>query len=272
MAKGRFVFLVLLLAAAGARGAEDPVVAVVDGEKVLRSELEAAQMALPEQFRQLPLETIWDPLLSRVIDRRLLAREAERRRLHERPEAKAAIERARREILGDFLLESVVAESLTPERLEQAYRIASAQPGFAVEEVRARHILLGSEAEARGVLAELAKGADFATLAQSRSLDPSAKENKGDLGFFRREAMVEPFAEAAFSAEPGTTLADPVRTRFGWHVIRVEERRSVLPTLEEKRAELEERLAREAINGLVAELRARARVERFGPDKAPRAN
>lgn len=91
-----------LLAAGWAAAAEDPVVAVVDGETVLRSELEAAQMALPEQYRELPLEMIWDPLLSRVIDRRLLAREAERRRLQDRPEAKLAFERARREILGEL--------------------------------------------------------------------------------------------------------------------------------------------------------------------------
>ncbi len=261
-----------LLAAGWAAAAEDPVVAVVDGETVLRSELEAAQMALPEQYRELPLEMIWDPLLSRVIDRRLLAREAERRRLQDRPEAKLAFERARREILGELLLEQVIRDSLAPERLEQAYRRAAAEPGFAVEEVRARHILLASEAEARQVLAELAKGADFAALAQARSRDPSAKENKGDLGFFRRETMVEPFAEAAFAAAPGTTLSEPIQTRFGWHVIRVEERRTVLPSLEEKRAELEQQLAREAVNGLVAELRARAKVERFGPDGARREN
>lgn len=264
--------LVVLLAAPWAHAAEDPVVAVVDGEKVLRSEVEAAQMGLPDQYRQLPLEMIWDPLLARVIDRRLLAREAERRELQKRPEATAAFERARREILSDLLIETAIRGALTPERLEQAYRVARAEPGFAVEEVRARHILLKTEGEARAVLAELGKGADFAALAQARSIDPSAKENKGDLGFFRRETMVEPFAEAAFAAEPGTTLADPIRTQFGWHVIRVEERRMTAPSFEEKKPELEDKLAREAINGLVAELRAKARVERFAPDGSPRAN
>lgn len=260
------------LGAVGVAAADDPVVAVVEGEKVLRSELEAAQAELPEQYRQLPLAMIYDPLLVRVIDRRLLAKEAERRKLDARPEVQAALARARREVLGDRLLEQAIGEALTPERLQQAYAVARAQPGFAVEEVRARHILLKTEAEAREVIAALAGGADFGTLAKERSIDPSAPQTEGDLGFFRRETMVEPFAEAAFALEPGQITREPVQTRFGWHVIRVEERRTAAPTLEEKEAELKEQIARETVNALVAELRSKARIERFAIDGSPKPN
>jgi peptidyl-prolyl cis-trans isomerase C len=266
------LFLLGSLGAGSVAAADDPVVAVVEGEKILRSELEAAQAQLPEQYRQLPLEMIYDPLLARVIDRRLLAREAERRKLETRPEVKEALARARREVLGDQLLEIAITEALTPERLQQAYAMARAQPGFAVEEVRARHILVKTEAEAKEVIAALAAGADFAELAKKRSIDPSAQQNDGDLGFFRRDTMVEPFAEAAFALEPGQTTREPVRTQFGWHVIRVEERRTVAPTFEEKEPELKEQVARETINALVAELRAKAKVERFAIDGSPKAN
>ncbi len=260
------------LGAVGVAAADDPVVAVVEGEKVLRSELEAAQAELPEQYRQLPLAMIYDPLLVRVIDRRLLAREAERRKLDARPEVQAALARARREVLGDRLLEAAIGEALTPERLQQAYAVARAQPGFAVEEVRARHILVKTEAEAREVITALAGGADFGKLAKERSIDPSAPQTEGDLGFFRRETMVEPFAEAAFALEPGQITREPVQTRFGWHVIRLEERRTTAPTLEEKEAELKEQIARETINALVAELRSKARIERFAIDGSPKPN
>jgi peptidyl-prolyl cis-trans isomerase C len=175
-------------------------------------------------------------------------------------------------VLGDQLLEIAITEALTPERLQQAYAMARAQPGFAVEEVRARHILVKTEAEAKEVIAALAAGADFAELAKKRSIDPSAQQNDGDLGFFRRDTMVEPFAEAAFALEPGQTTREPVRTQFGWHVIRVEERRTVAPTFEEKEPELKEQVARETINALVAELRAKAKVERFAIDGSPKAN
>jgi len=255
-----------------AAAADDPVVAVVEGEQVRRSELEAVQAQLPEQYRQLPLALIYEPLLARVIDRRLLAREAERRKLDARPEVQEALARARREILGDHLLEVTIGEALTPERLQQAYAVARAQPGFAVEEVRARHILLKTEAEAKEVIAALAGGADFAELAKKRSIDPSAQQNDGDLGFFRRDTMVEPFAEAAFALEPGQTTREPVQTRFGWHVIRVEERRSAAPSFEEKEPELKEQVARETINALVAELRAKAKVQRFAIDGSPKPN
>jgi peptidyl-prolyl cis-trans isomerase C len=255
-----------------ASAADDPVVAVVEGEQVRRSELEAVQAQLPEQYRQLPLALIYEPLLARVIDRRLLAREAERRKLDARPEVQEALARARREILGDHLLEVTIGEALTPERLQQAYAVARAQPGFAVEEVRARHILLKTEAEAKEVIAALAGGADFAELAKKRSIDPSAQQNDGDLGFFRRDTMVEPFAEAAFALEPGQTTREPVQTRFGWHVIRVEERRSAAPSFEEKEPELKEQVARETINALVAELRAKAKVQRFAIDGSPKPN
>jgi peptidyl-prolyl cis-trans isomerase C len=255
-----------------AAAADDPVVAVVEGEQVRRSELEAVQAQLPEQYRQLPLAMIYEPLLARVIDRRLLAREAERRKLDARPEVQEALARARREILGDHLLEVTIGEALTPERLQQAYAVARAQPGFAVEEVRARHILLKTEAEAKEVIAALAGGADFAELAKKRSIDPSAQQNDGDLGFFRRDTMVEPFAEAAFALEPGQTTREPVRTQFGWHVIRVEERRTVAPSFEEKEPELREQVAHETINALVAELRAKAKVERFAIDGSPKPN
>lgn len=270
----RWIPALAALALAGAgpalAAADDPVVAVVEGERVLRSELLAVQAGLPEQYRQLPLEMIFDPLLARVIDRRLLAKEAERRKLESRPEVQDALARARREVLGDQLLEATIGEALTPERLQQAYNVARAQPGFAVEEIRARHILVKTEAEAKEVMAKLAAGADFGALAKELSIDPSAKETDGDLGFFRREAMVEPFAEAAFALEPGQTSREPVQTRFGWHVIRVEERRAAAPSFEEKEPELREQVAREAVNQLVAELRAKAKVQKFNVDGSPR--
>ncbi len=122
------------------------------------------------------------------------------------------------------------------------------------------------------MIAALSGGADFAKLAKERSIDPSAQQTDGDLGFFRRDTMVEPFAEAAFAMEPGQTTREPVQTRFGWHVIRVEERRSAAPTFEEKEPELKEQVARETINALVAGLRAKAKVERFPIDGSPTAN
>lgn len=262
---------VSLAAPAGAQP-EDPVVAVVNGTQIKRSDLEAAHRQLPEQYRQMPLEMLYEPLLDRVIDSQLLLAEAEKQNLAEQPEVQEEIARARDSVLRDSLVQQAIDEGSTKERLDAAYNALRTQPGFAFEEVHARHILLGSEEEARAVIEQLQNGADFATLAKEKSTDPSAKSNGGDLGFFRREAMVPEFAEAAFTIEPGTIGKDPVKSQFGWHVIKVEERRQTVPSFEEKEPELREQVAREIVNQLVADVRSGAKIERFNPDGSPKTD
>ena len=256
-------------APAGAQ-TEDPVVAIVNGTQIKRSDLEAAQRQLPEQYRQMPLEMLYDPLLDRVIDSQLLLAKAKEQKLGDDPKVQEEIARARDSVLRDSLVQQAIDKGSTKEKLDAAYNALRTQPGFAFEEVHARHILLGSEEEAREVIKQLQNGADFATLAKEKSTDPSAASNGGDLGFFRREAMVPEFAEAAFSIEPGTIGKDPVKSQFGWHVIKVEERRQTVPTFEEKEPELREQVAREIVNNLVAEVRDGAKIERFNPDGSPK--
>lgn len=249
----------------------DPVLAVVNGAPIKKSDLEAAHQALPEQYRQVPLEQIFEPLLERVIDGRLLLTEAEKRDLAKDPEVQAEIARARNDVLRDSLVEQAIETSTTPERLQAVYDALKSQPGFAYEEVHARHILLPDEAAAREVIKQLQNGADFAELAKAKSTDPSAQSNAGDLGYFRREAMVPEFAEAAFKIEPGTIGQDPVKSPFGWHVIKVEDRRQKVPSFAEKEPELREQVAREAVTALLAEMREGAAIERFNLDGTPKA-
>lgn len=260
---------VTLAAPAGAQ-TEDPVVAVVNGTQIKRSDLEAAQQSLPDQYRQMPLDMLYDPLLDRVIDSQLLLAEAKEQNIAENPEVQAEIERARDNVLRDSLVQQAIDEGSTKERLDAAYNAMRTQPGFAFEETHARHILLASEEEARAVIEELKGGADFAEVAKAKSTDPSAQSNAGDLGFFRREAMVPEFAEAAFTIEPGTIGPEPVKSQFGWHVIKVEERRQTVPTFEEKEPELREQVAREIVNTLVADIRGGAQIERFNADGTPK--
>ena len=247
----------------------DPIVAIVNGAEIRRSELEVTQRRLPEQYRQLPLQVIFDPLLDQVINGRLLAAEAKKRQLESRPEVQAAIAAATEEVLRDNLVEQTVQAGATPDKLRAAYDTLKTQPGFASEEVHARHVLVASEGEAREVLAQLGTGADFGELAKTRSTDPSAKTNGGDLGYFGRDAMVPEFADAAFTIPPGTVGKDPVQSQFGWHVIKVEDRRQTVPTFEEKEPELREQVAREIVNALVTQIRGDAKVERFSLDGTP---
>jgi len=261
---------VLTLGAPVRAQTEDPVVAIVNGTQIKRSALEAAHEQLPDQYRQMPLEQLYDPLLDRVIDSQLLLVEAQKQKIGESPEVQAEVARARDNVLRDNLVQQAIDQGTTPEKLQTAYNALKSQPGFASEEVHARHILVADEATARDVLKQLQGGADFATLAKEKSTDPSAQSNGGDLGYFKREAMVPEFAEAAFKIEPGTVGAEPVKSQFGWHVIKVEDRRQTVPTFEEKEPELREQVAREIVNALVADMREGAKIERFNADGTPK--
>lgn len=249
----------------------DPVLAVVNGSKIRKSDVEAAYASLPAQYRQMPVEVIFEPLLERVIDSRLLLVEAEKQNLAGDPEVQAQIERARNDVLRDSFVEQAIEKGSTDERLQAAYNAMKSQPGFAYEEVHARHVLLESEEEAKQVIEQLKGGADFAELAKTKSKDPSAQSNAGDLGYFRREAMVPEFADAAFSIEPGMVGSEPIKSQFGWHVIKVEDRRQAVPSFEEKEPELREQVAREIVTALLSNVREGAKIERFNPDGSPKS-
>lgn len=254
-----------------AADAADPVIAKVNGAEIHKSEIDAAYQTLPEQYQQMPIDMLYDPLLQRVIDTRLLADSAEAKGLADDAQVKAAIARAREATLRDQLIQRAIAEGTSEAALKKAYDAAKAQPDFVVEEVHAQHVLLDSEADARAVIAELDKGGDFAAIAKARSKDPSAAQNSGDLGFFRREAMVPEFSEAAFGMQKGTWSKDPVQSQFGWHVIKVEERRQTVPSFQEKEPELREQVAREIVTTLLTDVRSGATIERFNLDGTPKA-
>ena len=265
-----FCTLTISAAALGqeASPGDDPVVATVDGTPVHRAEVEAAARGLPDQMRQMPIEMLYGVLLDRVIDFRLLANEAERQNVDEDPAAEAALAQARAAVLREFLVQQTIEEGLTEERLRALYEERKAEEGFAQEEVHARHILVQSEDEAKAVIEEIEGGADFAAVAEERSVGPSGPAG-GDLGFISRDQVVPEFADAAFALDAGETTSEPVQTQFGWHVIDVVERRNVEPSYDETAPQLRQELAREIVTALVEDLREGAEIERFNMDGSP---
>jgi peptidyl-prolyl cis-trans isomerase C len=246
----------------------DAVVAIVNGEPIQRAELEEVARGLPDQFRQMPMQMLYGVLLDRVIDFRLLSSAAEQAGVGDEPAVEEALARARADVLRDALVQQKIAEGTTEERLRQLYEQKKQSEDFAQEEVHARHILLESEDEAKAVIEELQGGADFATLAEERSTGPSAPSG-GDLGYFQRGQMVPEFGEAAFALAPGEITTAPVQTQFGWHVIKVLDKRTAEPTFEESEPQLRQDLARDIVTALVADLRGEAEIERFNLDGTP---
>jgi len=189
-----------------------------------------------------------------------VSKAAEDKKVADSEEFKKRLAFARNRLLMDNLLAQEGKAATTPDAMKKVYEEASKQI-TGEQEVRARHILVETEDEAKAVKAELDKGADFAELAKKKSKDPGSADG-GDLGFFTKEQMVPEFSTVAFALEPGK-ISDPVKSQFGWHIIKVEEKRSrKAPDFEQVKAQIEQYVTRKAQADYVAKLRAEAKVER----------
>ena len=270
------LFAALLLASTTLAGAQapaaapppDPVVARVGAEEIHASELTEAAQNLPEELRGMPAPVLYPMLIDQLIDRRIVVLAAKKAGLERDPAVQRQIARATDTALQNALLSREIAPTLTDEAIKARYdRDYAGKPGE--EEVHARHILVEDEAKAKAIIAQLAAGADFAELAKANSKDPGAT-NGGDLGFFKKSDMLPEFADAAFALAPGQVTPVPVQTRFGWHVIKLEERRSApAPTLEQVRDEVRQSLIQEGVTRVLTAARPGVVVEKFKPDGSP---
>ncbi|KZD12000.1 peptidylprolyl isomerase [Oceanibaculum pacificum] len=240
----------------------DTVVATVDGAAVRQSDVLSLIETLPAQYRQIPMEMLYPALLERAIDGALLQKAGEARNLADDPAVQRRIEAYRNRVIQEEYLTKVIDEKVTDAAIEERYKKLRAETPKA-EEVRASHILVESEEEAKAIVKQLDGGADFAAIAREKSIDPG-KDNGGDLGFFTADQMVPEFAEAAFAMQPGKHSAKPVKSQFGWHVIKLVERREQpAPSLDQMRAQISNELAEEAARTQLEQLREKATIERF---------
>ncbi len=250
--------------------AANTVVATVNGVKILRSDVEAARSQLPEQYRKLPMDQLYQPILNQLIRTKVLSAQARADKLHETEGYKRRVALIAERMLEEELLKKTIDEKVTGEALQARYDKTSGS--FPTkEEIRARHILVKTEAEADAIIKELTGGADFAKLAAEKSIGPS-KANGGDLNYFSKGQMVPPFEEAAFALAKGEFTRSAVKSPFGWHVIKLEDKRqSKPPSFEESRDRLSQELSQEFAEQLVRGLTEKAKIERFEADgSAPR--
>ena len=252
-----------------AKVADDPVVATVNGLAIHKSTLMEAYKH--SRLAQAPIEAVYPQLLDYVVTSQLLLIEAKKQNLAEDPEVKAQMRFAQDNILEQTYIERKVAAIVTDDAIKARYEdTVKKQPGK--DEVHARHILLENEADAKQVIADIKGGAKFEDLAKTKSKDPSAAQNGGDLGFFSKDEMVPEFAAAAFKLKPGELIDAPVKTQFGWHVIEViEKRQAPPPTLEESKASIVTELRNGAAQKIIEGIEKDASVARFNIDGTPMA-
>ncbi|HWV42784.1 peptidylprolyl isomerase [Pseudorhodoplanes sp.] len=260
-----------LLALAGATtktvAQTDPVVARVNGTEIKESDLKAAEEDVGAQLPPMAEDAKKDYLTTYVADMILVSKAAEARKLGDTDEFKRKLALARTKLLMEALLQNEAKAAVTDEAMKKVYADAIKDIGNE-QEVSARHILVESEDEAKAIASDLKKGGDFAAIAKEKSKDPGSKDSGGDLGFFTKDQMVPEFAEAAFKLDKGQ-ISDPVKSQFGWHVIRVDDKRAKQPpSFDQVKDQIENFVQRKAQAELIQKLRADAKIEKVGQKPA----
>lgn len=250
---------------------KDPVVAIIDGDKILLSEVKELYTSLPERYRRIPLERLYQPLLERLIAIRVMSKAARAAKVQDDPALKKRLAQLEQQLLYSTYVNKLVDEKVTDEALRERYaEFVKNYKG--AEQVKASHILVKTKKEAQEIIAELEKGVSFDKLARARSKGPSASRG-GDLGYFEKGQMVKPFAEAAFNLKNGEYTKTPVQTQFGYHVILVNDRRTKpAPPFDQLKTQLRADLAEKIEAAAVEEERKKAKIERFNMDGTPLAD
>ena len=264
----------LMLAAAPAAHAadkappKDPVVATVNGKPIHLSDVAKAAQSLPPQLQQAPPQEIYPVLLNRLIDERALLVEAKKTDLAQKPDVKQAMQDAANQALEGAYLRQQVKPEINEDAAKAYYQKHYAEKKQP-EEVKARQILVKTQAEAEKIIDQLNKGAKFDELAQKDSIDPGAK-NGGELGWFTKDEMVKPFADAAFSLPVGQYTKTPVQSQFGWHVIEVEGKRmKPVPAYDDVKEEIHQKIANKAITNALEKARKGVAVKIYNADGSP---
>jgi peptidyl-prolyl cis-trans isomerase C len=243
------------------------VLAKVDGVEItdedMRLALEDVGPGLPQQLQGKARDGY---LMDYLIDSKLVAKKAEAEKLANAPEFKKRLEFMREKALMETELSRIARTAATEDAIKKTYEEAKAKQK-PEDEVRAKHILVEKEDEARDVVKRLKAGEDFTKVAKDVSKDPGSEG--GDLGWFSKERMVPEFSDAAFKLAPGQ-LSDPVKSQFGWHVIKVEEKRQKpFPTLEQVKDQVLRYVVQKAQSEVVLKLRESAKIERMEGAPAP---
>ncbi|MBK9584688.1 MAG: peptidylprolyl isomerase [Alphaproteobacteria bacterium] len=250
--------------------AENPVLAKVNGQDITKADVQDTLKNMPENFKQFPDDVLQQIAVDQMIGERVIDAKLSGAGLESDAEVQKELANAQKQIVRSIFIEREVKKAMTEDRLKTAYDdYIKSFPK--VEEVKAAHILLSKDDEkkAQALVKELDGGADFAKLAKENSLDGSA-ENGGDLGYFTNTEVVPEFAKAAFETKPGSYTKKPVKTDFGFHIIKVEDKR-VRPAADFETAKpyLEQEISRQLYNEVIAKWREEANIEQFDANGKP---
>ena len=258
-----FAFLLFSIMFLKATQAQNiPIVANVNNEDISLETMIHAMNELPPEIQSQPFMSYYEDLLERVIDIKLFAQEGKKMKLNEEPSVRAAIDFVIEKVLMQAFLSKYIQENIKEENLKASYNNFIADE-TSREEIKASHILVDTEIEAIDIINMLNDGEDFAELAKNKSTGPSGPSG-GDLGWFKRGQMVPPFEKAAFSLNKNEITQLPVQTQFGWHIIKIFDKRiPEAPSYESMKSKLIQDLERKIVSKKIQDLRNDALIEKL---------
>ncbi len=239
----------------------DPVVAVVNGENIKRSDVLAFIGTLPDQYKAAPLDHHFPRVRDEIVRNKLIDKKADAANLSNDPEVTKTLAKVREEVIRNVYLERQVAPQISDAALKAAYKSMTDKMAN-VEEVHAQHILFDSEDKAQAAIKQLDGGAKW---------DDVAKDQKsGDLGYFAKGEMVPEVETAAFALDAGKYTEKPVKTQLGWHVIQVlDKRKRPAPDFEAMKPQIEQQLRQEAFQSLLEKWQKDAAIKKFDINGEP---
>ncbi len=250
--------------------AENPVLAKVNGQDITKADVQDTLKNMPDNFKQFPEDVLQQIAVDQMIGERVIDAKLANAGLESDPEVQKELANAQKQIVRSIFIEREVKKALTEDKLKASYdKYIASFPK--VEEVKAAHILVSPEDEKKALdlIKQLDGGADFAKLAKENSVDGSA-QNGGDLGYFSETEVVPEFAKAAFETKPGSYTKKPVKTSFGFHIIKVEDKRQrPAADFETAKPYLEQEISRELYNEVIAKWREEADIQQFDANGKP---
>lgn len=253
------LFLVIL-AIVPAFSAEDVVVATVNGEKIMASQLDANFKEAKAHGQPMTDKALKALTLTQMIDNMLVLQAAKSADVQNTAQYKELLAQANERIMQEVFLQQQTMKRLSDDDLQKQYK-EFLEEQKDMKEVWARHILVQDKSKAEELIKELEKGEDFVTLAANFSIDKTAKTG-GDLGYFTRGVMIPEFEYAAFGLDKGQYTHEPVQTRFGWHIIKVEDIRSMpKPSFQDIKPILVARATKNLLGDILKDLRAKSTID-----------
>lgn len=240
--------------------AQNKPAATVNGVPIPQYRLDAAVQAGVAQG-QPDTPRLRQSVRQAIINQEIIAQEAVRQGIDKQPGVAASLELFRVRALAQAYFQDYFSKHpISPEVLQQEYE--RIKPELATKEYRARHILVNGEDEAKDIITQINAGGSFEKLAAEKSKDPGSKGRGGDLDWSPASRYVKPFGNALVNLKKGQMTEAPVKTDFGWHVIRLDDERVArMPSFEEAKPTLERNLQRQMVQKVIADLRAKAKIQ-----------